>query len=304
MTGTPIPLPGLGGPDGAGGEPGSDEPRPGSRAARLRLPLARGVVEAVAVENGVCIRPLAIRRVDLDTGETQTIPAPCGATLASRCPPCAERARRLRMAQCKAGWHLDDEPLPDPDPPTDEAKTLTALRADLEAARVEADDAGRGDQVAEVDDLIGQVDEALTDLGVRGKPAPDNRDRTRRTRSTRRRQDAPDLPRLPVDRRTVGRTYEAPDGTVWRPSLFLTLTCDSYGKVNTDGTPVDPDAYDYRRAARDAVHFPKLVDRFWQNLRRAVGWETQQLAGSSDHQRSSDGPIAPGPAASASSGHP
>jgi hypothetical protein len=60
--------------------------------------------------------------------------------------------------------------------------------------------------------------------------------------------------------------------------MFLTLTCDSYGRVNADGTPVDPDSYDYRRAARDAIHFPKLVDRFWQNLRRAVGWDVQYFA--------------------------
>jgi hypothetical protein len=252
--------------------------RAGSRLARFRLPLARHVVEAVAVENGVCVRPLPMRRVNLDTGETEIIPAPCGATLASKCPPCAERARKLRMAQCKAGWHLDDEPLPDPDPPTDEAKTLARFRADLEAARADAETAGDAGDVAEIDDLIGQVDQALNDLGVRGKAAPDNRDRPRRSRSTRRRQDAADLPRLPVDRRTIGRAYEAPDGAVWRPSMFLTLTCDSYGRVNTDGTPVDPGAYDYRRAARDAIHFPKLVDRFWQNLRRAVGWDVQYFA--------------------------
>ncbi|WP_322778284.1 replication initiator, partial [Frankia sp. Cas4] len=134
------------------------------------------------------------------------------------------------------------------------------------------------DQIGEVDDLISQVDAALNDLGVRGKVAPDSRDRPRRTRSTRRRQDAPDLPRLPVDRRTVGRTFTGSDGTVWRPSMFLTLTCDSYGRVNSDGTPVDPDGYGYRRAARDAIHFPKLVDRFWQNLRRAVGYDVQYFA--------------------------
>jgi hypothetical protein len=255
------------GPDAA--ERSAD--RPGSRLARFRLPLARHVVEAVAVENGVCVRPLAMRRVNLHTGETEIIPAPCSATLASKCPPCAERARRLRMARCKAGWHLDDEPLPDPDPSTDEAKTLASFRADLEAARIDAETAGDTVEVGEIDDLISQVDAALNDLGVRGKAAPDRRDRPRRTRSTRRRQDAPELPRLPVDRRTIGRAYEAPDGTVWRPSMFLTLTCDSYGRVNADGTPVDPDSYDYRRAARDAIHFPKLVDRFSQNLRRAVG---------------------------------
>ncbi|WP_374212946.1 replication initiator, partial [Frankia sp. CiP3] len=218
----------------------SEQTPPGSRAERARLPHARHVVEAVAIEAGVCIRPLAMRRIDPTTGETEIVPAPCGATLASTCPPCAERARQLRMAQCKAGWHLDDEPLPDPDSPTDDAKTLIHLRADLEAVRTDAVTIHDLDQVAEVDDLISQVDAALNDLGVRGKAAPDNRDRPRRTRSTRRRQDAPNLPRLPVDRRTVGRTFTAPDGTVRRPSLFLTLTCDSYGRVNSDGSPVNP----------------------------------------------------------------
>ncbi len=256
----------------------STPPAPGTRAARLRQPLARHVLEAVAVENGVCIRPLAMRTVDLLTGETETVPVPCGATLASKCPPCAERARKLRMAQCKAGWHLDDEPLPDPDPPTEDAKTLVQLRADLEAVRTDAVTGHDVEQVGEVDDLISQVDDALADLGVRGKTAPDSRGRPRRTRSTRRRQDAPDLPRLPVDRRTVGRTFTGSDGTVWRPSMFLTLTCNSYGRVNGDGTPVNPDRYDYRRAARDAIHFPKLIDRFWQNLRRAVGYDVQYFA--------------------------
>ena len=252
--------------------------RLGSRAARMRMPLARQVIETVAIDNGVCIRPTPMRRTSLDTGETEIIPMPCGATLASKCPTCAERARRLRMAQCKSGWHLDDEPLPPPDPPSDEAKQLGRLRADLEALCKEAEQAGNTDDVTDIDGVIGHVDEALTDLGVRGKAAPDNRERPRRTRSTRRRQDVADLPRLPVDKRTVGRTYVAPDGTAWRPSMFLTLTCDTYGRVLADGTPVDPDSYDYRRAARDAIHFPKLIDRFWQNLRRAVGWDVQYFA--------------------------
>ncbi|HEY7362189.1 MAG TPA: hypothetical protein VH642_15325 [Streptosporangiaceae bacterium] len=26
------------------------------------------------------------------------------------CPPCAERAKALRAAQCREGWHLEDEP--------------------------------------------------------------------------------------------------------------------------------------------------------------------------------------------------
>jgi hypothetical protein len=61
----------------------------------------------------------------------------------------------------------------------------------------------------------------------------------------------------------------------YRPSTFLTLTLDSYGRVDAEGAAVDPERYDYRRAARDAVHFPALVDRFWQNTRRCVGWDVQ-----------------------------
>ena len=100
----------------------------------------------------------------------------------------------------------------------------------------------------------------------------------RRHRSTRRRQDAPDLPRRPVAPRTIGKTYTAPDGTTFRPSMFVTLTCPGYGRVNADGTPANPDAYDYQRAARDALHFAALFDRFIQNLRRFLGYDVQYFA--------------------------
>ena len=39
-----------------------------------------------------------------------TVLVPCGHTLAHVCPSCAERARTLRAAQCREGWHLEDEP--------------------------------------------------------------------------------------------------------------------------------------------------------------------------------------------------
>ena len=51
-----------------------------------------------------------------------------------------------------------------------------------------------------------------------------------------------------------------------------------YGRVTSEGVPVDPASYDYRRAALDALHFPKLIDRFWQNLRRATGYKVQYFA--------------------------
>ena len=60
--------------------------------------------------------------------------------------------------------------------------------------------------------------------------------------------------------------------------MFLTLTCDSYGKVGPDGTPADPASYNYTRASRDALHFAALFDRFIQNLRRYLGHDGQYFA--------------------------
>jgi hypothetical protein len=248
-----------------------------TRVERARMPLARDVVLAAAVEHGVCIRPLPVRRIDTVTAEATVIPVPCGATLAAKCPSCAERARRLRMAQCREGWHLDTEPLPDADDPDAEQRALVELRANLTAALHTATTNGDTARTAQLEEAVTDTDELLAAAGVRGSVAP-GRSQGRRSRSTRRRQDAPDLPRRPVEARTLGRTFTGKDGTVWRPSTFLTLTCDSYGRVTSEGVPVDPANYDYRRAARDAIHFPALVDRFWQNLRRCVGYDVQYFA--------------------------
>jgi hypothetical protein len=94
----------------------------------------------------------------------------------------------------------------------------------------------------------------------------------------------------------VGKTYTSPDGKTFRPSMFLTLTCPSYGRVREDGTPADPDAYDYTRAARDALHFAVLFDRFVQNLRRFLGYDVQYF-GAVEPQRRLAPPAAPAIAA-------
>src|SRR5689334_22772592 len=86
----------------------------------MAMPLAREVVKDLAVEHGACIRPIQLRRTNLDTGETDTVLVPCGHTLAHVCPSCAERARTLRAAQCREGWHLEDEPDLTPDPATED----------------------------------------------------------------------------------------------------------------------------------------------------------------------------------------
>ncbi|WP_203416267.1 replication initiator [Jiangella ureilytica] len=191
----------------------------------------------LAAAKGVCVRPILQHVTDTMTGASRTVVIACGATRAKVCPSCADTARRLRIQQCREGWHLTEDP-PKPEPETTE-------------------DGG--------DDDGDQADEHDEDNG-------------RRVRSTRRRQDAPDLPRLAVSDRTTGRVFETSDGKTYRPSMFVTLTLPSYGRVTSEGVPVDPRSYDYRRAALDAMHFPKLVDRFWQNLRRATGYSVQYFA--------------------------
>ncbi|WP_210414757.1 replication initiator [Microlunatus elymi] len=194
----------------------------------------------LAVEQKVCVRPLLRRVIDQQTGDETRVALPCGSTRESVCPSCADKARRLRIQQCAEGWHRDVEPEIDtPEPSEDPAAD------DLDA------ETGAGD-----------LDESDA----------------RRVRSTRRRQDAAELPRVPVEDRTVGRVFETPDGRRYRPSMFVTITLPSYGKVKANGAPVDPSSYNYRRAALDALHFPKLVDRFWQNLRRCAGFKVQYFA--------------------------
>ncbi|MBT8227019.1 MAG: replication initiation protein [Dactylosporangium sp.] len=284
-------------------------PRPGSRAARLAMPRSVQVLKDLAVEYGVCIRPVSLRRTDLDTGQTELVDLPCGATREDKCPSCAKRARRLRQVQIREGWHRTDEPDPGPQAATDEQRALIELRAHFEYERARSLANAEWHQVTDLDEGIAEVDAHIVASGLRGRAAPshtpdpddteDEPAQQRRVRSTRRRQDAPDLPRQRVDPRTVGRTYTAPDGREHRPSMWLTLTLDSYGPVHGQrrssggkpmpcpcrhthpdgdpllGTPIDPNTYDYQRAAWDAVHFPRLLDRFWQNLRRAVGWNVQ-----------------------------
>jgi hypothetical protein len=40
-----------------------------TRAQRMAMPLAREVVKDLAVEHGACVRPIQLRRTNLDTGE-------------------------------------------------------------------------------------------------------------------------------------------------------------------------------------------------------------------------------------------
>ncbi|WP_246186997.1 replication initiator [Microlunatus speluncae] len=217
-----------------------------------QAPSVQGLTD-LAVKHGVCVRPVLQRLIDTATGETRIVPIPCGTTRADRCPPCADRNRKLRMTQCREGWHLDTEP-----------------------------DTDDHDTTEDPDDDQDQADD-------------DDQDQDRRVRSTRRRQDMPDLPKGDHRDGTVARQMTSPNGQSYRPSMFLTVTLGSYGPVHAEtgrcrcgehhrpgsplaGTPLFPHRYDYRRAALDVLHFGKLADRLWKNMRRVAGFEMQYFA--------------------------
>ena len=172
-----------------------------TRADRLAHPTTRNAIRAVAEAHGACLHPIQLRRINTETGQTDQVLIPCGATLAAKCPPCAERAKVLRAAQCAEGWHLDTEPITDPPPPDDVQATWVEHRAQAQAMRDHAEAAGV--DTGELDELIAELDQEIASSGLRGKADP-ARARPRRHRSTRRRQDAPDLPKRRISPRTIG----------------------------------------------------------------------------------------------------
>src|SRR5438046_3725927 len=138
-----------------------------TRAERMALPLARQVVRDLAAEHGACLRPVQLRRTDIDTGHVEQVLIPCGHTLASVCPSCAERARILRAAQCREGWHLEDEPDIAPDPATEDQRWWIEKRAEAQQLRDQA--ASAGQNTTDLDELLTELDEEITSAGMRGK---------------------------------------------------------------------------------------------------------------------------------------
>jgi hypothetical protein len=159
-------------------------------AARLSG-LARAMVKDLAAEHDACLRPVQLRRTDIDTGHVEQVLIPCGHTLASVCQSCAERARILRAAQRREGWHLDHEPVIDPDPATQDQRATVTDRAEVQADRDAL--AGQGLDTGDLDERISELDQQITETGLRGQVLPA---RPRRHRSTRRRQDAAPLRRI------------------------------------------------------------------------------------------------------------
>lgn len=266
--------------------PSVDEVRVTAADRRARLNLVE-LAQSAAEKTDVCRRPIPMLSTN-DAGDAKYVGAPCKSTLESVCPACAAKARKLRIQQCREGWHIQEEPVREKNPPTEQQTELLAARARLAEEYACAKDDGDDEAMEAIGELVDDIDGELRESGIRGKfPPLDAEPRNARKRSTKRRQAVPDLPRKKVDKSTLGRVYAGK----YRPSMFLTLTLPSYGRINrtgggtdekgrplSDGAPVDPDSYDYRQAARDIIHFAALFDRFVQNYRRASGRDIQYFA--------------------------
>ena len=157
---------------------------PSSHGLPLTLPadVTPEMIRDYAIHEGVCIRPVLRKVTDRATGEQHTVPIPCGATRDYRCPPCAAKARRVRMQQCREDWHLDEEPTRD--------------EPDRQGDDPPQDDEGDG----------------------RGAEGSDE-DAARRARSTRRRADTPGLPRLRRRSRLLRRSGRSGPRLSPRPCL-------------------------------------------------------------------------------------
>src|SRR4051794_557513 len=76
----------------------------------LALAITPDMARELAVSQHVCVRPLLRRVEDRQTGARDAVAIPCGSTREAVCPPCAHKARVLRMQQCREGWHRAHEP--------------------------------------------------------------------------------------------------------------------------------------------------------------------------------------------------
>ena len=216
---------------------------------RLADPLALvtgAMAREVAAAHGVCGRPLIRRVLDRDTGTDTQVAIPCGSTRERVCPSCAAKARRLRIQQCAEGWHRDTEPDCADDADTDEGDAYGEDQVDDDSASSRRDRGGHAPR--------SDVRTPRTCLGCRSRTAPWAG---------------------PTPRRTVGSIGRRCSS----PSPFRrTGRCGRVRRsTRTPTTTAVPRS--------DAVVFPRLVDRFWQNLRRVAGYRVQYFAAVEPQQR-------------------
>jgi hypothetical protein len=256
-------------------------------------------VQLMAEKCGVCTRPLPIRQVVRATGLIGWLNVPRGARLASKCRSCAMRNLKLRQRQIREGWHLTEEPRVIAEKPTEDVRAALHLYGEFLLLRQDAQRDQLWDQVRGLDEGLEELEEYLAGQRLRGKlPKPNTPRKPRIVRSTRRRQDFGTLPNLPVEDRSIGKLHTNRDGSrSYNHSMLVTLTSPSFGAVHTGnrrrrgqliacecgrlhgekdpilGTPLDPASYDHNGHAKALILFSRVGDRFWQNLRRKVGYK-------------------------------
>jgi hypothetical protein len=148
------------------------------------LAVSDEMLRELAAGEGVCVRPVLHRVTDTQTGVSRLVPIRCGATREQVCPSCAQRNRRLRMQQCREGWHLDAN------------STSTSTRATSSRTTTPTRTTG-----------LTPAPTSIRAIPVGWRGLADG------SAPTRRRQDAPDLPRLPVAARTIGQKFTGGTGS-------------------------------------------------------------------------------------------
>ena len=247
------------------------------RLVRNTLPLALDVGDEVAKLNGVCIRPVALRRLDTHTGQSETVRRPVRGHPGGQVPA-------VRQAQPAT----PDGPMPrrlapggrtDRQPRSSRPKNSGGWSSSAPMCRPSA---MRPNATAKTPPTWTRRSRASTTRSTRPGCAATSwaaGPLAKRSRSTRRRQDAPDLPKRARQDTTLGRTFT---GSGRQGLSAVAVRHPHPALLRPDplrpGVPVDPTPTTTRAAARDALHFSKLVDRFVQNLRRVAGYDVQYFA--------------------------
>ena len=135
-----------------------------TRAQRMAMPLARDVVRDLAVEHGACIRPVQLRRRNLDTGEVDQVLVPCGHTLASVCPACAERAK-IAAGRAVPGRLAPRGRTRPPARPGHRGPEVVDHPCGPKPSRSATRPHAAGDDTADFDELITELDEQITSAG-------------------------------------------------------------------------------------------------------------------------------------------
>ena len=226
----------------------------------------------VAKLNGVCIRPVELRRLDTHTGAPNRSTSPA----APPSPQCALLRHGPRPAAGPVPGRLAPRPRTSSNPTA--ATRRTAVWVEFRGRRQARPRQGRrrGRHHRADDEADWAWTSEITRAGMRGNvlAGPAGQPLTARPGGARMPPTCPSgrSGHAPSARPSPPRTADVPAVDVRHAHL------PSYGKCRQRRHPGRPGHLRLPRAARDALHFSKLVDRFVQNLRRVVGYDVQYFA--------------------------